>query len=89
MLEARDIETTMTLTRTKNAFTLHLTPELSIDFQEAWVDYLRLLPFEEDCIYVRSTIYPGFSEKDKKTWNKVTVSNKELFEAVQSVGEWE
>ena len=77
----------MTLTRTENAFILHLTPELTIDFQEAWVDYLRLIPFEEYCIYVRSTIYPGLSDADKKTWNKVTVSNKELFEAVKGVGE--
>ena len=77
----------MTLTRTENAFTLHLTPELTIDFQESWVDYLRLLPFDSYGDYIRSTIYPGLSDTDKRTWNKTTVSNKKLFEAVQGVGE--
>ncbi len=75
----------MKLTPNKNStYTLHLSASSAITLESSWVDYLRLVPYEEYGDYIRATIYPGLSDQDRWVWNRVTVSNKELFKAVMN-----
>ena len=75
----------MKLTPNKdNTYTLHLTESSAITLEASWVDYLRLVSFDGYGDYIRSTIYPGLSDTDKRTWNRVTVSNREFHEAVDN-----
>jgi hypothetical protein len=64
---------------------LHITPELSISFHDEWVEALRALPYEQFGEFIRSTIYPALSDKERKLWNKATISNRDLQAAVQAV----
>jgi len=64
---------------------LRITPELSIPFQYEWVEQLRALPYDQFGEFIRSTIYPALSGKERKLWNKATISNRDLQAAVQAV----
>ena len=73
----------MKLTPNKNhTYTLHLSESSSITLEASWVDYLRLVTYDEYGDYIRSTIYPGLCDGDRWVWNRVTVSNRKLFKAV-------
>jgi len=63
---------------------LHITPELHISFHDEWVEQLRALPYDQFGEFIRSTIYPALSDKERKLWNKATISNRDLQAAVQA-----
>lgn len=75
----------MRLERIQGVLMLHITPELSISFHDEWVEALRALPYEQFGEFIRSTIYPALSDKERKLWNKATISNRDLQAAVQAV----
>jgi hypothetical protein len=53
-------------------------------FKKIWIVELMSLPYDRYCDFIRSNIYPAFSDEEKKNWNKATVSNRDLQAAVQS-----
>ena len=73
----------MILERTQDGLMLRITPELSITFQDEWVEQLRARPYDRYGEFIRSTIYPALSDHDRKIWNKTTISNLDLQVAIQ------
>lgn len=74
----------MRLERIHGVLMLHITPELYISFHDEWVVQLRALPYDQFGEFIRSTIYPALSDKERKLWNKATISNRDLQAAVQA-----
>ena len=74
----------MILERIHNVIILQISPEDYITFREEWIEQLRALPYSQFGEFIRSTIYPALSEKDQKIWNKSTISNRDLHNAVQA-----
>ena len=54
----------------------------SIYFDKAWIEQMRVIPFENIGDYVRKTIYPSLSDEEKKIWFKAQISNKELLQVI-------
>lgn len=75
----------MRLERIQGVLMLHITPELYISFHDEWVEALRALPYDQFGEFIRSTIYPALSDKERKLWYKATISNRDLQAAVQAV----
>ncbi|NLG17863.1 MAG: hypothetical protein GX556_11070 [Fibrobacter sp.] len=74
----------MILERIQGALMLHITPELCIYFRSEWVEQLRALPYDQFGEFIRSTIYPSLSDKERRLWNKTTINNRDLQAAVQA-----
>jgi hypothetical protein len=62
---------------------LEIRENCEISFQREWVMHLSTLPYEQYGDYIKSTIYPALSEKDRMTWIRSTISNRDLLLAVQ------
>ena len=75
----------MRLERIQGVLMLHITPELYISFHDEWAEALRALPYDQFGEFIRSTIYPALSDKERKLWNKATINNRALQAAVQAV----
>jgi hypothetical protein len=63
---------------------LEISENCEISFHREWIMHLRNLPYELYGDYIKSTIYPALSEKDKMTWIRVTISNRELYDLAQT-----
>lgn len=61
---------------------LEISENCEISFQKEWIIHLRTLPYEQYGDYIKSTIYPALSEKDKMIWIRSTISNRDLLQAV-------
>jgi hypothetical protein len=71
------------LERINNVLFLSIAPECTISFKKEWVEHLRTLPYTKFGEYIRTIIYPALSSDERKLWNKSTINNRELHEAVQ------
>jgi hypothetical protein len=63
---------------------LEISESCNISFQREWISHLRTLPYEQYGDYIKSTIYPALSEKDKMIWIRSTISNRELYDLAQT-----
>lgn len=57
----------------------------TIVFHAEWIQHLRVISYEQFGEYIRKTVYPAFSEQEKKIWNNSKISNRELLHAVYDV----
>jgi len=73
----------MKLMLKNNDLLLEISDTCEISFQRDWISHLRTLPYEQFGDYIKSTIYPALSEKDKMTWIRSTISNRDLLQVVQ------
>jgi hypothetical protein len=62
---------------------LHITSNSSIAFLNEWVETLRSLSCDEYGTFMRDTIYPALSNKERKVWNQTQISNRDLHKAIQ------
>lgn len=74
----------MKLERILNVIVLHIDDNKSIVFREEWVEQLRTLPCDDYGTFMRDTIYPALSVKDRNIWHKTTISNRDLQSAIQA-----
>lgn len=72
----------MQLKRLNGVLMLCIDPDVSISFRESWIENLSKLSYEKYGDYIKSEIYPILSDGDRKIWNKSTISNKGLQEAI-------
>jgi len=63
---------------------LIIDDESMITFREEWVQVLRSLPYEQFGDFFHSEVYPTLSDKEKKIWNKTTISNPTLQSAINA-----
>jgi len=71
------------LKRLSGTLMLCLDPDIYISFRESWIETLRKLQYDKYGEYIRREIYPILTEGDRKLWNKSTISNKDLQEAIE------
>ena len=74
----------MQLKRLNDVLMLDIGDDLCVPFFEEWVKQLRPLPYEEFGDFMRDTIYPALSDKERKLWHKATISNRDLQNAIQA-----
>ena len=74
----------MKLERIDGVLMLCIAPETYISFRWSWVEQLRSLPYDQFGEYIRTYIYPALSDLERKLWNKATISNRNLHNAVQA-----
>lgn len=74
----------MKFDRIQGVLFLEINSDCLITFKDEWVEKLRSLPYDQFGEFIRSTIYPAFNDKEKKIWNKVTISNIDLQAAIQA-----
>jgi hypothetical protein len=55
-----------------------------VKFRQEWVEKLRALSHEHFGDFIRLHIYPALSDQEKKSWNRSQISNKDLYNAIQS-----
>lgn len=73
----------MKLERIGDALMLRITSDGYVSFRAEWIEQLRALPYDQYGEYIRTTIYPALSDMERKLWNKATINNRVLREAVQ------
>lgn len=73
----------MFLERIEDLAFLKIDNENSILFRDEWVVALRPLPYGQYGDYIRSTVYPALSAKERQIWNKSTISNRALHDAIK------
>jgi hypothetical protein len=66
------------LEKLENGYLLDLGDGHTVSLREEWVRELRSLSFDQFGEYIHTTIYPAFSDDERKAWNKSTINNKEL-----------
>lgn len=84
-MHTRPQEEQVILERIHNVIILQISDEIYITFREEWVEKLRTLPYSQFGEFIRSTIYPALSEKDQNIWNRSSITNRDLHNAVQSI----
>ena len=72
----------MKLERIDGVLMLFISPDSYISFLDSWVEQLRSLPYDQFGEYIRTNIYPALSEKERRLWNKSTISNRVLHAAI-------
>ena len=66
---------------------LDLGNGLNVTFQKEWVDKLRSLPIGEYGKFIRDSIYAELPARDRRSWDRSQISNKDLQTAVQAYQE--
>ncbi|MBN1292353.1 MAG: hypothetical protein JXB48_10985 [Candidatus Latescibacteria bacterium] len=72
----------MKLCKINESLMLQIPPDTYISFRESWINDLKTLPYEKFGDYIRRNIYSFFNSQDRSFWNKSTINNKELQEAI-------
>jgi hypothetical protein len=70
--------------RVGDVLVLRISEERYITFLDEWVERLRTLPYDQYGDVIRSTVYPALSETDRRIWNRSTISNRDLHNAIQA-----
>lgn len=73
----------MFLERIEGLAFLKIDNEISIFFHNEWLVALRPLPYDQYGDFIRSSVYPALSAKERKIWNKFTISNRALHGAIK------
>lgn len=73
----------MKIVRNNDLIQLELGNEEIIVIKRDWIDNLKSLPYDKFGDYIKSNIYPALTDKERKIWNRATISNVELQTALQ------
>lgn len=66
-----------------DALSLEISDENKILFRRAWVDQMKSLPYDQFGEYIKSNIYPVLTDNERMLWNRTTISNRDLHQAIQ------
>lgn len=72
----------MRFERINDILILWISDDTSITFRDEWIHHLRALPYEKFGEFIRANIYSALNDTDRKIWNSVTISNRDLQSAV-------
>lgn len=67
---------------------LDIGEEQHISFREEWIEQLCALPYEQYGEFIRITIYPALTDKERKLWSNSITSNRALNAASKRTNEF-
>jgi len=75
-------ELSMKITLIQGVPFLEISDDCTISFQREWIAHLKALPYDQFGEYIKSAIYPALSDKERMIWNRSTISNLNLHQAI-------